>query len=274
MIEKILLTAAFILPNFILAKSPTSYEVLNSYKTDKYEVEKDTYCNNWFISVGAGEQLLANENDKVLDVGEHIVPEHDVTVSKWLSPGIGVRAVFSGLSLQGTRIKNDLCPQQPSVHNAVHTSDQMNLHADILFSGSNLVFGYNEQRIWNVIPYANYALQRVNENLSEDNQNPDLENKDNNRPRTAVNINLDIQGIFVGSNPDENKEKKDGIFSATLALTYSLPNQKTEKVKIPIYNDGLWNKYSKSLKYTAPKEQHLTLLIPDAEDHTPQKEQN
>ena len=274
MIEKILLTAAFILPNFILAKSPTSYEVFKSYKAEKYEVEKDTYCNNWFISVGAGEQLLANENDKVLDVGEHILPEHDVTVGKWLSPGIGVRAVFSGLSLQGTRIENNLCPQQPSVHNAVHTSNQMNLHADILFSGSNLVFGYNEQRIWDVIPYANYTLLQTLESHSHENSCMDEENKGYIKPHTAVNINLDIQGIFVGSHPNENGEKKDGVFSATLDLTYSLPNQKTEKVKIPIYNDGLWNKYSKSLKYSTPKEQHLTLLIPETFPTSIQKEQN
>ena len=267
MLKKILQTIAFLLPCLALAKSPTAVEHATDHHADQYEVQKNTYCNNWFISVGAGEQLLAEENDKVLDVGEHIIPNHDVTVSKWLSPGIGIRAMYSGLSLQGKCEKDDSCLHSDCCWEINSVSEQMNLHADILFNASNLIFGYNEQRIWNVIPYANYALYKTLDRFAPDHNGYDIRQLNNFHGNQTVNINLNIHGIFVGNHfKKENRPEKDGVFSATLGLTYSLPNQKKEKIQIPIYNDHLWSKYSKQLKCSLKDSLHLTQLLIDNEE--------
>ena len=267
MFKKILQIAAFLLPNLALAHSPYSNGEVCHQTSNQYEVKKETFCNNWLISVGGGEQLLASENDKIFEIGEHIIPVHDTAVNKWLSPGIGIRAIYSGLSLQGTCNKDSSCLYSHNLNKFQSVSEQMNLHADILFNASNLIFGYSEQRIWDVIPYTNYALYKALDRFSDTENGYGIYPLKEFHGHQTVNINLNIHGIFVGNHFNtENNPPKDGIFSATLGLTYSLPNQKKENIKIPIYNDDLWSKYSKQLKCTLKDSLHLTQLLFDTED--------
>ncbi|HJC93485.1 MAG TPA: cell envelope biogenesis protein OmpA, partial [Candidatus Phocaeicola excrementigallinarum] len=71
------------------------------YSNDKYKVETNRFWSNWFISVGAGPQVLFSDHDRQMKFGERISPALDIAVGKWFTPGIGVRFMYSGLSLDG-----------------------------------------------------------------------------------------------------------------------------------------------------------------------------
>lgn len=53
----------------------------------------------WFISVGAGPQVLFGDHDKQMKFGDRISPALDVAVGRWFSRSFGLRLMYSGLTL-------------------------------------------------------------------------------------------------------------------------------------------------------------------------------
>ena len=78
------------------------------YSNDKYKVETNRFWSNWFISAGAGGQVYFGNHDKQADFGDRISPALDIAVGKWFTPGIGVRLMYSGLSVKGATQKGAL----------------------------------------------------------------------------------------------------------------------------------------------------------------------
>lgn len=78
------------------------------YSSDKYNVETNSFWSNWFVSVGAGGQVYFGDHDRQASFGDRISPALDVAVGKWFSPSIGVRLMYSGLSVKGATQKGSL----------------------------------------------------------------------------------------------------------------------------------------------------------------------
>ena len=111
-------------------------------------VETNSFWSNWFIS--AGVNLNAFYSSQELNLSKSPFNDRgkvgfNVAVGKWFTPGLGLRAKFDGV--KGVQ-----------VNGAVWSPDNedfsyWNLHGDVLFNLSNMIFGYNENRVWNFIPY-------------------------------------------------------------------------------------------------------------------------
>ena len=101
MTKKIFLTAlcAVALCPAFAQTSDTKEKV--EYSTDKYKVETNRFWDNWFISVGAGGQVYFGDHDKQIDFGDRIAPALDIAIGKWVTPGIGIRFMYSGLKSKG-----------------------------------------------------------------------------------------------------------------------------------------------------------------------------
>ena len=123
------------------------------YSTDKYKVETNRFWSNWFVSVGAGPQVLFSDHDKQRKFGERISPALDIAVGKWFTPGIGVRFMYSGLSLNGATQNGSHSDGTPISGKPWHgywlENQDINFyhfHFDALFNFSNLLCGYNERK--------------------------------------------------------------------------------------------------------------------------------
>lgn len=57
------------------------------YTDDKYKVETNHFWDNWFITVGAGPQVMFGDHDKQVGFGKRISPSLDIAVGKWFTPG-------------------------------------------------------------------------------------------------------------------------------------------------------------------------------------------
>ena len=121
------------------------------YSNDKYKVETNRFWSNWFISVGAGPQILFSDHDKQMKFGDRISPALDIAVGKWFTPGIGVRFMYSGLSLNGATQNGSHSDGTPISGKPWHgywlENQDINFyhfHFDALFNFSNLLCGYNE----------------------------------------------------------------------------------------------------------------------------------
>lgn len=142
------------------------------YSADKYKVETNRFWNNWFISLGAGGQVYFGDHDKQIDLKKRIAPALDVAVGKWFTPGIGIRFMYSGLKSKGATQDVISTPAHSTGENVPgkgghgeylrYSKYKMgNLHADVMFNVLNLFGGYNENRKWDLSPYAGLGWARV-----------------------------------------------------------------------------------------------------------------
>lgn len=198
---------------------------------DKYQVVTNPFWSNWFFSLGGGASVLLGDNDGLGSFGERISPTLNVAVGKWFTPGLGLRLQYSGLQakgfsydkgadyVRGTQMKDGYYKQR---------FDYMNFHGDVMFNLNALFGGYNQYRVYEIIPYVgagfthNYtAPQR--EALSV---NAGIINRF--RVSNAVDINLELSAMGVEDKFDgtvAGKRGYDGVFSATLGLTYRFPKR-------------------------------------------------
>ena len=114
--------------------------------TEKYVVQTNKFWNNWFVSVGGGFTSGIYHGDKnwsALFFDENYGRwGFDVAVGKWFTPGLGLRLKFNGLdgAYEGK------------------SYDQRAYRAEALFNASNMFMGYNEDRVWSVIPFAGFGF--------------------------------------------------------------------------------------------------------------------
>ena len=193
------------------------YEVIQVQ--DKYQVITNPFWSNWFFSIGGGAEATFGDNDSAGSFGKRISPTLNVSVGKWFTPGLGLRLQYSGLQargftydagadyVKGTQLKDGYYKQR---------FDYMNLHGDVMFNLNALFGGYNQHRVYEIIPYVgagfthNYSKPH-REALSV---NAGIINKF--RISNAIDINLELSAVG-------GDHGYDGVVSATVGLTYRFP---------------------------------------------------
>lgn len=211
----------------------TTEEVM--YDNDKYKVETNHFWDNWFVSAGFGGQVLFGNHDKQVKFFDRIAPALDIAVGKWFTPGIGVRLMYSGLSVKGATQKEGH-GEFPTHSTGVDVPgkggdgywlmkqkfDFYNLHLDALFNMSNILYGYNEKRVYNCTPYIGLGWARVWESPQSMEVSANVGVLNSFRLNDALNLNLDIRGAYMSDRFDGELGGRwgEGIWSATVGLTY------------------------------------------------------
>lgn len=231
--KKILLAFAF-LGFATLGVAQETYVPVN-----KYSVATNGFWSNWFVSVGG--QYNANySSQEASNVpfapfssrrGEF---GFNVAVGKWFTPGIGLRTKFEGVWSKQVNTKTD--------H---HHYNYWNLHEDLMLNLSNMLCGYNENRVWNFIPYLGIGVAR---DMTYDNYDISYQVGILNNFRITKNISAfvdiygnAIEGTFDGANrcgvADPWKDYKktrarhwDKMLGAAVGLTFNLNKSNWEKV--------------------------------------------
>ena len=223
------------------------------YSNDKYKVETNRFWSNWFISAGAGGQVYFGNHDKQADFGDRISPALDIAVGKWFTPGIGVRLMYSGLSVKGATQKGALAHSTGSDlpgkgGNGYWLEKQkfnyFNIHADALFNLSNLLCGYNESRVYNLSAYGGLGVMRVSDEPSATDISAHFGLLNSFRLNSALDLNLDIRGTLVGDDFDGEPGGRggEGMLTATVGLTYKFKQRGWNRSKTVVrYNNEAVN---------------------------------
>lgn len=210
------------------------------YTDDKYKVETNHFWDNWFISAGAGGQMYFGDHDNRRKFGERISPALDIAVGKWFTPGIGVRFMYTGLSIKGatqdgTHQSGGAISGKP--WEGYWLNEQKfkfyNFHVDVMFNLSNIFFGYNEKRIYNCSPYIGVGAMKVTQDpkLAEIAGHFGIMNSF--RLCSALDLNLDLRGSIVNDRFDgeEGGRGAEGLFAATVGLTYKFKRRGWDRSK-------------------------------------------
>ena len=143
----------FLLALAVVGLSATAVAQQTEIPTHKYSVATNSFWANWYVSAGAdftaaytSQENCCNKNPFSVDRGTF---GFDVAVGKWFTPGIGLRTKFNGIWAKQVNTRDD--------H---HSYNYWNIHEDVTFNLSNLLFGYNEKRVWNFIPYVGMGVMR------------------------------------------------------------------------------------------------------------------
>ena len=199
------------------------------YSTDKHKVETNGFWSNWFISAGAGAQVYFGDHDNEAKFGNRISPALDIAVGKWFSPEIGVRLMYNGLSAKGAT-------RWGQAHS---TGDQVdgwgagmykskfkyfNFQIDAMFNFSNIICGYNENRVYNCSPYIGVGVMKVTDDPKEAAISGHFGIMNSFRISSAIDINLDLRGTLTSDELDGEIGGRwgEGLFAATVGITYKI----------------------------------------------------
>ena len=124
--------------------------------TEKYKVVTNNFWQNWFFQADiVGTAFYTNEEH---GLGINKSPFKDyrsnigfsLAIGKWFTPSIGLRTKFNGV--WGRTVLSD--------KKNTNASKYWTLHEQVLFNLSNMFYGYDEDRLWNLIPYVGAGVSR------------------------------------------------------------------------------------------------------------------
>ena len=198
------------------------------------------FGDNWFVSVGFGGNVYAGENDSELGLGDRIATALDITLGKWLTPSMGLRIQYAGLSAKGKATANSMFADAQGNEKF----NIMNLHADYMFNINNAFFGYRADRTWELIPFLGFGWAQATKSGVDTKSNElaasaGLLNKF--RLSDAVDFNLELRGMMANQRLDgvEGGTRAEGMASATVGFSYKFGKrtfEPKEEKYIPDYS--------------------------------------
>lgn len=215
--------------------------------------------SNWFISVGAGPQMFFGDHDRQAKFGDRISPALDIAVGKWFSPSIGVRLMYSGLSAKGatqtwgdknggiyntgkevpgkfTNAYGYLCEQK---------INYLTLHADVMFDLTNMIGGYNANRVYGCAPYIGVGWGHVYNNPHQNTVIGNAGIFNMFHVSKAFDINLDLRAMITNDEFDGEVGRRsfDAMLSVTAGVTYRFAPRgwKSRVMKVVEYDNNAVN---------------------------------
>ena len=180
--------------------------------TKKNSVVTNSFGSNWFLGVNGGVNLFNGARTAGESAFDHLTPSVSVYAGKWHTPGYGWRVAYNGWELKP--------------YENVDEMGYMNIHFDAMFNLSNLICGYNESRIWNVIPYVGVGWAGIKSVENDDSYHGSLSANYGilNTFRVSKHwaINLELNGAFFrnGFSGRAGRTGMDMMWGAQVGVTY------------------------------------------------------
>ena len=198
----------------------------------KYSVATNSFWSNWFIQVGADWNAWYSSEEHGLNLNRSPFkkfrsnPGVSVALGKWFTPGIGLRT-----KLQGIWGKTVTDANNYGNHNSYWV-----LNEHVLFNVSNMLCGYNPNRVWNFIPFIGGGIGRtMTHNLYATDLSAGILNEFRVSKKVAINFELgwnrlesDIDGIEK-TNAHRGWDSHDNNLYAEVGLTFNLGKATWEK---------------------------------------------
>lgn len=208
---------------FVLAFAGISVASMaqNADATEKYSVATNSFWSNWFIQAGAQYSAVYSAQEHGFGFTKNPLksfrsnPQASIALGKWFTPGLGLRVKASGI--WGKALE--------------HSYKYWNAQGQALFNLSNMICGYNPDRIYNLVPFIGGGIGRnCSDNVYAMGLSVGILNQFYLSKKVAVNLELgwnrmENDLVFPGSQVNEGKRFWDShaiILYAEVGLTYNL----------------------------------------------------
>ncbi len=227
-------------PMMSFAQGSTDTEIVVQEKNTAWSgYQTNRFCDNWFISIGAGAQMYFGKNDVHGKFGKRIAPAYDFSIGKWIVPTLGLRAQLGGLNLKGyTFDPNNRYVTGSPDKNGLYKQEwkEFTVHGDILVNLSNWIGGYRPDRFYEAVPYLGFGIMHACRSNGSNvfTANAGLINKMRLSP--SFDLNIEIKGsVFKKEFSLENGGKgANGIVSVTAGFSYKFPQREFKRSVAPI----------------------------------------
>ncbi len=199
----------------------------------KYSVSTNSFWSNWFIQVGgewnawySGQEHGASLSNSPVK-GFRSNPGAALAIGKWFTPGLGLRTKLQGI--WGKQVNPS--PLRTDVGNKYWT-----LNEQVLFNLSNMLYGYNPNRVWNFVPFLGAGVSRsMSYNTYGMGLSAGILNQFYVSRKVAINLELgwnrlenDVDG-FDHSTGDRGWDSHDNNLYAEVGLTFNLGKASWDK---------------------------------------------
>lgn len=124
--------------------------------TEKYSVATNSFWSNWFVQAGVDWNAWYSSFEHGQDLDKapwekfRSNPGVGVALGKWFTPGLGLRVKAQGI--WGKQVYDD--------NNDGNCNKYWVLNGHAMFNLSNMLCGYSETRVFNLIPFVGAGLGR------------------------------------------------------------------------------------------------------------------
>lgn len=173
--------------------------------------ETAAFGDNIWIGVAGGINLFEHS---YASVGK-VTPAIDVNVGKWITPCVGVRIGYQGISISSRYSGTDKSE-------VLARSGHSYFHGDLLWNVSNVLSGYKETRIWNIIPFVSAGLAHsCSAQGSADVLGIAAGLLNEIRLTDRIGLSLEVRQLLVGGNYDFSSNYGfSGVSSATFGIIF------------------------------------------------------
>lgn len=278
--KKLLTLLAFAMMAGVAFAQTADVEEEVIYEKNKHKVITNTFWDNWWVQIGGGAQVYYGDHNKQMDFVDRLSLALDAGFGKWFSPQIGVRAMISGLTINGatqtyggTGIHDTGKPVDGKyTHDYGFLNEQQfdyyNLHADVLFNMSNILCGYKPTRTWNCSPYLGLGWMVTWESprARELSLNFGIFNAIRLSDKFDFNIDLRTTMVKDSFDGDEGGRKEEGLWTATFGFSYKFKKRGWDRAKTVIRNNRAEaNALQKQLDALREQNEALKNELKDAE---------
>lgn len=183
--------------------------------------ETNRLFDNVWIGVAGGVNLFENSFS---DAGG-INPALDINLGKWVTPSVGLRIGYQGLS--ASTWSNAQYPYFKEMGADGRFKNAFNhayIHGDVLWNISNAFSGYKETRTWNFVPFISAGFARSFRNGTANNEfamGAGLLNSI--RISDRIDLTLEVRQLLVRQGYDSSPMGGvAGMTSATFGITFKL----------------------------------------------------
>ena len=200
----------------------------------KHSVATNSFWSNWFIQANLAGTAFYSSQENNLDLSKSPLKDFrsnlglSVAIGKWFTPGLGLRTKVNGF--WGRTVSGDDAK--------ANANKYWQANEQVLFNLSNMICGYNPDRVWNFIPYIGGGIGR---NMSYNSYAMGLQagllNEFRLSRKVALNLDLswgmhepDFDGNSVANASSRSPKSKDRDLNLEIGLTYNLGKATWNKV--------------------------------------------
>ena len=219
----------------VLAFASVSVAGMAQETTEKYSVATNSFWSNWFVQANVAGTAFYSSQER--NAGFSKSPLKDfrnnlglsLAIGKWFTPGLGLRTKVNGV--WGRTVSSEDAK--------ANANKYWQANEQVLFNLSNMLCGYNPNRVWNFIPYAGAGIARnMSYNTYAMGLQAGLLNEFRLSRKFALNLDLsygihepdfDGNGATFGEGKPSIKSK-DRDLNVEIGLTYNLGKATWNKV--------------------------------------------
>lgn len=194
--------------------------------TKKHSVVTNSFWSNWFVQGNlAATSFWGSQENSAFKFGSMFKGYRtnfgiSIALGKWFTPGMGLRTKLNGFWGRSV-ISED---------SELNASKYWTLQEQVLFNLSNMVKGYNEERLWDFIPYIGAGIGRnMSYNTYAMGFSIGILNTFRITPKLALNFDINY-GVYASSldgfsqsySANRSMKSRDRVVNIEVGATYLL----------------------------------------------------